>query len=98
MSALRPPNAGGPLPTLARENEPPELTEQDIVRWVVSGVIFKAGALEVLHGVGLPILQPLFERFGDGVAELRQPTVLLPVRIEQAVDIVPGLGEILRGV
>jgi hypothetical protein len=73
---------------------PPELPEQEIVRGQVLGVIFEAGALEILHGVRLAVLQTFDECDGERVAELRQATPRVPVVEEAPADPVPGLREI----
>ena len=52
------------------------------------------GALEVLHRVGLAVeIAGLDEGLGDGIAVLREATVLLPVGEELIADGVPGLRE-----
>src|SRR3954453_18930382 len=59
---------------------PPELPDQDFVVLVAAlGVIFEARALEVLHDVGLPILQDLIDLRADRVAVDREVAVRLPV-------------------
>src|SRR5207302_8992650 len=54
------------------ENAATELAEQHVVGRLVLGVVLEARALEVLHGVGLAVLQLLLELLAEGIAEPRQ--------------------------
>ena len=58
----------------------------------VFGVQLKAGTLEVLHDVRLAVCCAyLGQRRGDGVAELGEAAVFLPVRLHLLADAIAGL-------
>src|SRR5437588_227207 len=79
------------LPLRLPENEPPELAEEELVGRGIFGVGFEARALEVLHDVGLPVLQDLIDLRADRVAVDREVAVRLPVGEEAPAHAEVGL-------
>src|SRR4051812_20079527 len=86
----RPPQMGPQLsPRLPPgQDAPPELPQEHLeVLISVLGVVFEAGALEVLDLERVAVLQLLLDPLGERVAELGDATIRLPVGQEAAADV-----------
>ena len=69
-----------------------ERAEQDVVGRGVFRVELEAGALEILHGVGLAVGLPALELVADRVAVDEEAAVLLPVGVERPPTLWPVSG------
>ena len=89
---------GGPLPEPAAVDDLLAAVQADshvVGRPRILGVVLEARPLEVLDDVGLAVDRAdLDELLAGGVAEDRQPAVLLPVGEEGAAEVVAGLREV----
>jgi len=75
------------------EHPPPELPEQHVVRRRVLGVVFQPDPLEVLHLVGVAVLQHLAALAAQREAVARQPAVGLPILQEAPAHALARLRE-----